>query len=77
LNEVRKPLQLSTLMSHSHRDILLEIEETIAELETYLETNPDDEIALVQYEQFLNKREDFTYFLAEPYGKASQSVMQA
>jgi hypothetical protein len=77
LNEARKPLRLSMEKSHSSRDSLYEIEQTIAELEIYLETNSDDEIALVQYQQFLNKREDFTFFLTEAYEKSSQSVMQA
>jgi hypothetical protein len=36
---------------------LEEIEQTLAELEQYLETNPEDEIAMIQFAQYVRKRE--------------------
>lgn len=59
------------------RDVLFEIEQTIAELEIYLEENPDDEIARIQYQQFLNKRTDFTPLMPEAYDRQYHSEMQA
>lgn len=77
MNDAWKPMWMNTEKSYSSRDILHEIEQTIAELETYLETNHDDEIALVQYQQFLNKREDLTHLLEEACDKLDHSELHA
>ncbi len=42
---------------HVRNSELKEIEQTLAELEQYLETNPEDEIALIQHAQYARKRE--------------------
>jgi hypothetical protein len=77
LNEAWKQMQMNEEKSYSSRDVLYEIEQTIEELEIYLEANPDDEIAQLQYQQFLNKREDFTLFLSEAGNGIYHSEMQA
>ncbi|MGO4543555.1 hypothetical protein AB4Z29_01970 [Paenibacillus sp. 2TAB23] len=58
-------------------EVYYEIEQTIEELETYLEANPEDEIAWVQYKQFLNKRANYNLLLAEAYGEFTHLMMQA
>ncbi|MBW7459173.1 hypothetical protein ACFOLF_03830 [Paenibacillus sepulcri] len=39
------------------KDALQEVEDTLAELEIYLDRYPEDDIARMQYEQFTQKRE--------------------
>lgn len=76
MNEGWNQLQKSAERSHSSRDVLYELEQTITELEIYLKTNPEDEIAMVQYQQFLDKRKGFTLLWAEAYAQLSLSEMQ-
>lgn len=72
-----KKLQMQAEKSNSSRNVLCEIEQTIEELEIYLEANPDDEIAQVQYQQFLSKREDFNLLMTEAYDSPYDSEIQA
>lgn len=71
--DLRKPVE----NSYVSKDVLHIIEQTITELEVYLESNPDDEIAQVQYRQFLGKREGFMQVLTENYDEVSDSKMRA
>lgn len=77
LNEAWKAIKRSADKNNGSRDVLYEINQTIAELEIYLEANPDDDIAQGQYEQFLTKRDDFTLLFTEAFNKLSQTEMQA
>lgn len=77
MNKGWKQLKKNTERIHSSRDVLYEIEQTIAELEIYLKTNPEDEIAMIQYQQFLDKRKGFRLLWAEAYEQLSLREMQA
>lgn len=77
LDNAWKKLQMQAEKSNSSRNVLCEIEQTIEELEIYLEANPDDEIAQVQYQQFLSKREDFNLLMTEAYDSPYDSEIQA
>ncbi|OMF38738.1 hypothetical protein BK133_00580 [Paenibacillus sp. FSL H8-0548] len=77
MNEAWKTMWISAKKSQSSREVLYETNQTIAELETYLETNPDDEIALVQLQQFLTKRHHLTLLLTEAFDNCSQTELQA
>ena len=77
MNKPWEQLRVNPEKSGGSRDVLFEIEQTIAELEIYLEENPDDEIARIQYQQFLNKRTDFTPLIPEANDRQYHSEMQA
>ncbi|HTG71011.1 MAG TPA: hypothetical protein VL921_17260 [Candidatus Udaeobacter sp.] len=77
MNKPWEQLRVNPEKSGGGRDILFEIEQTIAELEVYLEAYPDDEIARIQYQQFLNKRANFTPLMPEAYDSQYHSEMQA
>ncbi|WP_138752720.1 hypothetical protein [Paenibacillus sinopodophylli] len=72
-----KQLSSNNAKSHGNGELWYEIEQTIEELETYLEANSEDEIAWVQYKQFLNKRENMNRLLAEAYEGSSHLLLQA
>lgn len=77
MNEAWKTMRISAKKNHSSRDVMYEINQTIAELEIYLETNLDDEIALAQHQQFLAKRHHLTLLLTEAFDNSSQTELQA
>lgn len=77
MNKPWEQLRVNPEKSDGSRDVLIEIEQTIAELEIYLEANPDDEIAQIQYQQFLNKRTDSTPLMPVAYDSQHHSEMQA
>lgn len=65
MKNVWKPTRTIVEIRYAGKDILREIELTIAELEIYLEANPEDEIAQAQYGQFVSKRENMTAMMAD------------
>ncbi len=77
MNKPWEQLRVNPEKSGGSRDVLFEIEQTIAELEIYLEENPDDEIARIQYQQFLNKRAIFIPPMPEAYDRHYHPEMQA
>lgn len=77
MNDAMKHLRKLFEDSYAGKDVLQNIEQTIAELEIYLEANPDDEIAQVQYRQYLGKRKDSLQVLTNYYDKDSDSEMHA
>lgn len=77
MKDAMKHLRQLFEASYARKDDLQIIEQTITELETYLEANPDDEIAQVQYRQYLGKRKDFLLVLTYDYDEDSDSEMHA
>lgn len=77
MNDAMKHLRQLFEASYARKDDLQNIEQTIAELEIYLKANADDEIAQVQYRQFLGKRKDFLQVLTNDYDEDSDSKMHA
>lgn len=77
MNDAMKHLRQLFEESYARKDVLQNIEQTIAELEIYLDANPDDEIAQVQYRQYLGKRKDFLQVLMNYYDEDSDSEIHA
>ncbi|NIK76279.1 hypothetical protein FHS15_001386 [Paenibacillus castaneae] len=76
MNNARKSLRTKDDIRYTAH-VLQEIEETIAELEVYLEANPEDEIAVAQYRQFRNKRKNIVFMMEDYSYKLSNSEIQA
>ncbi|MCA0757439.1 hypothetical protein KP806_20475 [Paenibacillus sp. N4] len=77
MNDSLKHLRKLADARHAGKDALREVEQTLVELEQYLESNPDDEIALIQYGQYRAKRAGLTAHPAEPQDQLPDSEMQA
>lgn len=77
MNDSLKHLRKLAEVRHAGKDALRDIEQTLAELEQYLESNPEDEIALIQYGQYRAKRAGLTAPPAEPQDLLHESEMQA
>ncbi|WP_028612136.1 hypothetical protein [Paenibacillus harenae] len=77
MNDARKSQRKNGRKGYAGKDILHNIEQTLAELEVYLEDNPDDEIAQVQYRQYLSKKEDYQQLLADRFGDGSDLEQHA
>ncbi|MGM0880257.1 MAG: hypothetical protein ACQEXQ_04350 [Bacillota bacterium] len=77
MNDAMKHLRKLFEDSYADKEVFQNIEQTIAELEIYLAANPDDEIAQVQYRQYLSKRKDFLQVLMTDYDEDSDSEMHA
>jgi hypothetical protein len=75
--DAMKALRKHARKGFAGKDILHNIEQTLAELEIYLEDNPDDEIAQVQYRQYLGKREDFLQLSTDRFEEASSQEKHA
>lgn len=73
----RKERQKLAQNKHVSNSILPDIEATLAELVTYLEANPDDGIAQVQYRQFIDKRNQLKPTWVDKYEDIPNSEMLA
>ncbi|CAM4424167.1 hypothetical protein L1N85_26470 [Paenibacillus alkaliterrae] len=77
MNDLLKHLRKLAETRYAGTDALRRIEQTLLELEVYLESNPEDEIALVQYRQFAAQRAGFLAKLSDSPDDLSDSEIQA
>jgi len=73
----RKERQKLAQNKYVSSSILPDIEATLAELITYLEANPEDSIAQVQYRQFMDKRNQLKPTWVDKYDEVPNSEMLA
>lgn len=77
MNPVLKERKMSMVNRGGNKDMLLDLDATLTELKIYLESNPEDDIAEAQYQQFMEKREAFMLALRDIYDDLPDSKMLA
>ncbi|MBD2867747.1 hypothetical protein [Paenibacillus arenilitoris] len=71
MNDTMKVLRRFAKVGWAGKNAQHHVDETLAELELYLADNPEDEIARLQYLQYLGKKEQFGRLPGEHCDEAS------